>query len=123
MYATKRSVRKAQGVEKKGKEPKHNNGKITEGREHRIQLIKDEHGFIKKRIVHYSPKKLLKIQKYNKMLEEYKKAMQEESEKQFEGENDVKGVGEFPAGDKFVRNEEQPVTDIVEAPAEVIATE
>ena len=115
MYATKRSVNRAQGVEKKGKEPKHNNGAITRGREHRIQLIKDELGFIKKRIVHYSPKKLLKIQKYNKMLEEYKKAMQEESEKQFEGENDVKGIEAKPV--------EQPATDIVEVPAEVIATE
>lgn len=97
MYATKRSVRKAQGIEKKGKAPEHNNGAITRGREHRIQIIKDEHGFIKKQIVHYSPKKLLKIQKYNKLLEEYKAAMQAEQQGQLEGENDLKGVEAKPS--------------------------
>ena len=115
MYATKRSVNKAQGVVKKNKEPKHGNGKITSGCEYRVQVIKDEHGFVTKRIIHYSPRKLRLMQKYNKMLEEYKKAMQAESEKQFEGENDVKGVEAKPV--------EQPATDIVEVPAETIATE
>lgn len=96
MYATKRSVNKAQGVEKKGKEPEHNNGKITDGREHRVQIIKDAHGFIKKRIVHYSPRKLEKIQKYKKLLEEYKAAELEAQKAQFEGENDVKGMDSAP---------------------------
>ena len=118
MYASKRSVNKAQGVSKKKSDVKHGNGKITEGREHRIQFIKDEHGFIKKQIVHYSPHKLQKIQKYNKMLAEYKAAMQAESEKQIEGENDVKGVNVKPA-----ETNEQPATDIVEVPEEVLATE
>lgn len=116
MYASKKSVNKAQGVVKKVKELKHGNGKITEGREHRIQVIKDEHGFVVKRIVHYSPVKLRKIQKYNKLLAEYRAAMQAESEKQFEGENDVKGMEASPAV-------EQPATEIVEVPESTIAVE
>ena len=109
MYATVRSVSKAQGVEKKNKEPKHSNRKVDRGCEYRVQLIKDDHGFVKKRIIHYSPKKLEKIQKYNKMLEEYKKAMQAESEKQFEGENDVKGMEAVPSVEAPEVVEQSPV--------------
>lgn len=120
MYATKRSVTKGaisrgEISEKKNKEPKHSQRKIDKGCEYRVQLIKDEHGFVKKRIIHYSPKKLEKIHKYNKMLEEYKKAMQEESAKQFEGENDVKGMEAAPAVETPEAAEAQP--------SEVIATE
>ena len=121
MYASKKTVTKGaikrgEIAEKKNKEMKHGNGKITDGCEYRVQLIKDEHGFVKKRIVHYSPQKLAKIAKYNKMLEEYRKAMTDEAQKQVEGENDIKGM---EAG------AEQPVTDIVEVPEvePVIATE
>lgn len=117
MYASKRTVRKAQGIEKKGKEPKHGNGKITRGREFRIQLIKDEHGFVKKRIVHYSPRKLKQIAEYQKMLAEYKAAMITEQQKQLEGENDVTGMEAKPA-------EKEPATEIVEVPENaLIATE
>ena len=115
MYASKRSVRKAQGIEKKGKEPEHGNGKVTRGREYRVQLIKDEHGFVKKRIVHYSPKKKKKMAKYQKLLDEYRAAQIEAYQKQVEGENDVKGIEAKPT--------EKPVTDIVEVPEPTIATE
>ena len=98
MYASKRTVRKAQGIEKKYKEPTHSNRKATNGNEFRVQVIKDEHGFVKKRIVHYSPKKLAKIAKYNKLLEEYRKAQMEAYEaQQQEGDNDVKGIDSAPA--------------------------
>ena len=97
MYASKKTVTKGaikrgEIAEKKNKEMKHGNGKITDGCEYRVQLIKDEHGFVKKRIVHYSPQKLAKIAKYNKMLEEYRKSMADEAQKQIEGENDVTGM-------------------------------
>ena len=98
MYASKRTVRKAQGIEKKYKEPTHSNRKETKGNEFRVQVIKDEHGFVVKRIVHYSPKKLAKIAKYNKLLEEYRKAQMEAYEaQQQEGDNDVKGIDAAPA--------------------------
>ena len=102
MYASKRSVRKAQGVDNKNKEPKHGNGKVTEGREYRVQLIKDQHGFVKKRIIHDSPHKLMKIQKYKKMLEAYRAAELEAQKQQIEGENDVKGMDANTIEDKFI---------------------
>jgi len=93
MIASKRSIRKAQGVDMKDKQPKHNNRKITNGREHRLQIIKDEHGFTKKIVFHYAPRKLRKIALYNKAVEEYKAFKEAEAQAaQQEGENDVKGV-------------------------------
>ena len=80
MYASKRSVRKAQGIEK-GKAPKHNNRQVTEGRGHRIQVIKDEHGFIKKQIIHYSPRRLKLLQKYNELQKKYQEAVEAEMER------------------------------------------
>ena len=98
MYASKRTVRKAQGIEKKYKEPTHSNRKASRGNEFRVQVIKDNFGFVIKRIVHYSPKKLAKIAKYNKLLEEYRKAQMEAYEaQQHEGDNDVKGIDAAPA--------------------------
>ena len=122
MYATKRTVTKgaiSRGEigEKKNKEPKHGNGKVTEGREYRVQLIKDQHGFVKKRIIHDSPHKLMKIQKYKKMLEAYRAAELEAQKQQFEGENDVTGIDTKPVSEDD--SKEVPA----EEPAEEIATE
>ena len=77
MYASKRSVKKAQGTFKSN-EIKHNNGKITEGRGHRVQIIKDKHGFIVKQIVHYSPRRLMALQKYEALQKAYLEALKKE---------------------------------------------
>lgn len=71
MYATKRSVRKASGINSE-KHGDFNNKKITPGRDHRIQIIKDEHGFVQKVIKHYSARKLNAIHKYSEALAKYK---------------------------------------------------
>lgn len=111
MYASKRSVRRAQGVEKKYKEPTHSNRKATKGNEFRVQVIKDKFGFVVKRIVHYSPRRIAKLQKYNKLLEEYREAqMAAYQAQQEEGDNDVKGMEAVPAV--------EPVNEIVEIPNE-----
>ena len=96
MYATQRTVDRHFGI-KKSKEPKHSQRKTGRGCEYRVQVIKDEHGFVTKRIIHYSESKLAKIAKYNKLLEEYR-AAQEAAYKaaQEEGENDVTGAKLMP---------------------------
>ena len=77
MFASKRSIRKAaivKGEFKPKEQPKHNNKKITPGREHRIQQFRDKHGFVTGQIVQYGPRRLKKLEKYNKLMEEYNKA-------------------------------------------------
>ena len=90
MYASKRSIRKAQGNAKKGTLD-HNNKKVTPGRLHRIQVIKDEHGFIKKTLYHFSPRKLKAIQQYSEALAKYKAAQMVEN-------GEVPVVGDVPKG-------------------------
>ena len=96
MFASKRSIRKAaidRGEAKPAEQPKHNNKKITRGREHRIQLIKDDHGFVIKQIIQYSPRKLRHIAMYKEAIADYKAyRLAQEAEEQQAGENDVKGL-------------------------------
>lgn len=111
MYASKKSVRKALGIEKKYKEPTHSNRKASRGNAFRIQVIKDKFGFVVKRIVHYSEKQLRKKAQYERLLAEYRAAQMEAYKaQQEEGENDVTGMEAAPAV--------EPVTDIVEIPNE-----
>lgn len=82
MFASKRSIKKA--AIKNGKiapkeQPKHNNKKITRGRSHRIQVIKDKDGFIVKTMMQYSPRKLRAIHEYSKLLAQYKAAQMVEN--------------------------------------------
>ena len=82
MFASKRSIKKA--AIKNGKiapkeQPKHNNKKITPGRLHRIQVIKDKDGFIVKTMMQYSPRKLRAIRRYSELLAQYKAAQMVEN--------------------------------------------
>ena len=113
MYASKRSVRKAQGYQKKYKEPTHGNRETTKGGHFRVQVVKDKFGIVTKRIVHYSEKQLKRIAKYQKLLAEYRMAQMEAyKEQQQEGENDVKSGGmasEAAALEKTVELHKEPV--------------
>ena len=117
MYASKRSVRKAQGYQKKYKDLTHSNRAETKGGYFRVQVIKDKFGNVVKRIVHYSEKQLKRMAKYQKLLAEYRMAQMEAyKEQQQEGENDVKSGG--------VVSEPAALEKTVELPKEsVVATE
>ena len=117
MYASKRSVRKAQGYQKKYKDLTHSNRSETKGGYFRVQVIKDKFGNVVKRIVHYSERQLKRMAKYQKLLAEYRMAQMEAyKEQQQEGENDVKSGG--------VVSEPAALEKTVELPKEsVVATE